>query len=138
MINFLALLGWNPGTEQELFSLEELVPLFDITKCSKAGAKFAYDKGIWFNHEYILKKSAEEIARLFFPIVKEHCPDETLERVTQVTAMMKDRVSFVKELWPLCSFFFEAPTAYDEKTAKKRWKEDSAPRSVGKRTLHRS
>ena len=126
VINFLALLGWNPGTEQELFSLEELVPLFDITKCSKAGAKFAYDKGIWFNHEYILKKSAEEIAQLFFPIVKEHCPDETLARVTAVTAMMKDRVSFVKELWPLCSFFFVAPEAYDEKTAKKRWKEDSA------------
>ena len=126
VINFLALLGWNPGTEQELFTLDELVPLFDITKCSKAGAKFAYDKGIWFNHEYILKKSAEEIAQLFFPIVKEHCPDETLDRVTAVTAMMKDRVSFVKELWPLCSFFFEAPQAYDEKTAKKRWKEDSA------------
>ena len=126
VINFLALLGWNPGTEQELFTLDELVPLFDISKCSKAGAKFAYDKGIWFNHEYILKKSAEEIAVLFYPIVKEHCPDETLERVTMVTAMMKDRVSFVKELWPLCSFFFVAPTAYDEKTAKKRWKEDSA------------
>ena len=114
VINFLALLGWNPGTEQEIFSLDELVPLF------------AYDKGIWFNHEYILMKSAEEIAQLFFPIVKDHCPDETLERVTAVTAMMKDRVSFVKELWPLCSFFFEAPTTYDEKTAKKRWKEDSA------------
>ena len=126
VINFLALLGRNPGTEQEIFSLAELVPLFDITKCSKAGAKFAYDKGIWFNHEYILMKSAEEIAELFFPIVKEHCPDETLERVTKVTAMMKDRVSFVKELWPLCSFFFEAPTEYDEKTVKKRWKEDSA------------
>ena len=126
VINFLALLGWNPGTEQEIFSLDELVPLFDISKCSKAGAKFAYDKGIWFNHEYILKKSAEEIAELFFPIVKEHCPEETLERVVAVTAMMKDRVSFVKELWPLCSFFFVAPTEYDEKTAKKRWKEDSA------------
>ena len=126
VINFLALLGWNPGTEQEMFTLDERVPLFDITKCSKAGAKFAYDKGIWFNHEYILKKSAEEIAALFFPIVKEHCPDETIERVTAVTAMMKDRVNFVKELWPLCSFFFEAPTEYDEKTAKKRWKEDSA------------
>ncbi len=144
VVNFLALLGWNPGTEQELFTLEELVPLFDISKCSKAGAKFAYDKGIWFNHEYILKKSAEEIAQLFFPIVKEHLTPlssskgdttaspwggsegVTLERVTQVTAMMKDRVSFVKELWPLCSFFFVAPTEYDEKTVKKRWKEDSA------------
>ena len=126
VINFLALLGWNPGTEQEIFSLDELVQLFDISKCSKAGAKFAYDKGIWFNHEYILKKSNEEIAALFEPIVKEHCPQETFERVLQVTAMMKDRVSFVKELWPLCSFFFEAPTEYDEKTVKKRWKEDSA------------
>jgi glutamyl-tRNA synthetase len=126
VINFLALLGWNPGTEQELFTLDELVPLFDITKCSKAGARFAYEKGIWFNHEYILKKPVEEIAQLFFPIVKEHCPHETLERVTAVTAMMKDRVSFVKELWPLCSFFFEAPMSYDEKTVKKRWKEDSA------------
>jgi len=96
--------------------------LFDITKCSKAGAKFAYDKGIWFNHEYILKKSADEIAALFLPIVREHCPEETLERVTEVTRMMKDRVNFVKELWPLCSFFFVAPTEYDEKTVKKRWK----------------
>ncbi len=126
VINFLALLGWNPGTEQELYTLDELVPLFDITKCSKAGAKFAYDKGIWFNHEYILKKSPEEIARLWLPEVQQHCPQETLKRVTKVCEMMKDRVSFVKELWPLCSFFFVAPTEYDEKTAKKRWKEDSA------------
>ena len=126
VINFLALLGWNPGTEQELFTLDELVPLFDISKCSKAGAKFAYEKAIWFNHEYILKKSNEEIAALFEPIVKEHCPNETSERILQVTAMMKDRVSFVHELWPLCSFFFVAPTEYDEKTAKKRWKDDSA------------
>ena len=126
VVNFLALLGWNPGGEQELFSLSELVPLFDITKCSKAGAKFAYEKGIWFNHEYILRKSAEEIAGLFEPICREHGVGDSIERITQVVAMMKDRVSFVKELWPLCSFFFEAPTAYDEKTVKKRWKEDSA------------
>ncbi|MGX8695498.1 MAG: glutamate--tRNA ligase family protein, partial [Prevotella sp.] len=126
VVNFLALLGWNPGGEQELFTLDELVPLFDITKCSKAGAKFAYEKGIWFNHEYILKKSAEEIATLWEPVCHEHGVQEPLERITQVVAMMKDRVSFVKELWPLCSFFFEAPVSYDEKTVKKRWKEDSA------------
>ena len=126
VVNFLALLGWNPGTEQELFTLDELVPVFDITKCSKAGAKFAYEKGIWFNHEYILKKSAEEIAAIWEPECREHGVKDSLERITQVVAMMKDRVSFVKELWPLCSFFFEAPTQYDEKTAKKRWKEDSA------------
>jgi glutamyl-tRNA synthetase len=121
VVNFLALLGWNPGTEQEMFTLDELVPLFDITKCSKAGAKFAYEKGIWFNHEYILKKSAEEIGRLFEPICREHGVREPLERIVKVCAMMKDRVNFVQELWPLCSFFFEAPTSYDEKTAKKRW-----------------
>ena len=90
VINFLALLGWNPGGEQEIFSLDELVPLFDITKCSKAGAKFAYEKAIWFNHEYILKKSNEEIAALFEPIVKEHCPNETSERILEVTRMMKE------------------------------------------------
>lgn len=125
VVNFLALLGWNPGTEQEIFSLEELVEAFDITRCSKAGAKFDYQKGIWFNHEYILMKSDEEIAGLFAPIVANNGIDESMERITKVVHMMKDRVSFVKELWPLCSFFFIAPTTYDEKTAKKRWKESS-------------
>lgn len=126
VINFLAFLGWNPGTERELYSLDELVGLFDISKCSKAGARFDYQKGIWFNHEYILNKSAEEIAEVFAPMVKAHGIDETMERITQVVAMMKDRVNFVHELWALCSFFFVAPTGYDEKTRKKRWKEDSA------------
>lgn len=126
VVNFLALLGWNPGTEQELFSLDELVKQFDIHKCSKSGAKFDYQKGMWFNHEYILRKSNEEIARLFAPIVANNGVDESMERITKVVSMMKDRVSFVKELWPLCSFFFIAPLEYDEKTVKKRWKADSA------------
>ena len=126
VVNFLALLGWNPGTEQELFSLEELVNAFDITKCSKSGAKFDYQKGMWFNHEYILRKSDDEIAQLFAPIVANNGVEATMEQVTQVVHMMKDRVSFVKELWELCSFFFIAPTSYDEKTVKKRWKEYSA------------
>ena len=126
VVNFLALLGWNPGTEQELFTLDELVEAFDIHKCSKAGARFDYQKGIWFNHEYMLKKSNEEVANLFAPIVANNGVDETMERITKVVAMMKDRVNFVKELWPLCSFFFIAPTEYDEKTVKKRWKAYSA------------
>lgn len=126
VVNFLALLGWNPGTEQELFSLEELVKAFDITKCSKSGAKFDYQKGMWFNHEYILRKSDDEIAQLFAPIVANNGVEATMGQVTQVVHMMKDRVSFVKELWELCSFFFIAPTSYDEKTVKKRWKEYSA------------
>ena len=125
VINFLALLGWNPGTEQEMFTLQQLVEAFDISKCSKAGAKFDYQKGIWFNHEYILQKSDDEIAELFAPIVANNGVDESLERITQVVHMMKDRVNFVKELWPLCSFFFLPPIEYDEKTVKKRWKEDS-------------
>lgn len=126
VINFLALLGWNPGTEQELFSLDELVSLFDITKCSKSGARYDFQKGIWFNHEYILRKSSEEIAQLFAPIVANNGVEESMERITKVVSMMKDRVNFVKELWDLCSFFFIAPTEYDEKTVKKRWKADSA------------
>ena len=125
VINFLALLGWNPGTEQEMFTLDELVQAFDISRCSKAGAKFDYQKGIWFNHEYILKKSNEEIAQLFAPIVANNGIDEPMERIVEVVRMMKDRVSFVKELWPLCSFFFIPPVEYDEKTVRKRWKEYS-------------
>ena len=126
VINFLAFLGWNPGTEREMYSLDELVPLFDITKCSKAGARFDYQKGIWFNHEYILQKTPSEIAELFAPIVRANGVETSIERVTKVVEMMQDRVNFVKELWPLCSFFFVAPTEYDEKTRKKRRKEDSA------------
>ena len=126
VVNFLALLGWNPGTEQELFSLEELVEAFDISKCSKSGAKFDYQKGIWFNHEYILRKRNEEIADLFAPIVANNGVDESMERIRTVVSLMKDRVSFVRELWDLCSFFFLPPTEYDEKTVRKRWKEYSA------------
>ena len=126
VVNFLALLGWNPGTEQELFSLDELVDVFDISRCSKAGAKFDFQKGIWFNHEYILRKSDDEIAALFAPIVADNGVNESMERITEVVHMMKDRVNFVNELWPLCSFFFVQPSDYDEKTVKKRWKEYSA------------
>ncbi len=126
VVNFLALLGWNPGTEQELFTLDQLVEAFDISKCSKAGAKFDYKKGIWFNHEYMLQKNDDEVARLFAPIVANNGVDATLEQVTQVVHMMKDRVNFIDELWPLCSFFFIAPSEYDAKTVKKRWKEYSA------------
>ncbi|MBP3775126.1 MAG: glutamate--tRNA ligase [Bacteroidaceae bacterium] len=126
VINFLALLGWNPGTEQEIFSLSELVEAFDLNRCSKAGAKFDYVKGTWFNHEYILQKSDDEIAPIFDKILKDNGIDEPLERVKQVVSMMKNRINFVHDLWPLCQFFFVPPTGYDEKTVKKRWKEDSA------------
>lgn len=125
VINFLALLGWNPGTDEELLSLEELSKSFDITRCQKSGARFDYQKAVWFNHEYMLRKTDVEIARQFAPIVAGYGVDESMDRVTAVVHMMKDRVNFVEELWPLCSFFFIAPTAYDEKTVRKRWKTDS-------------
>ena len=125
IINFLALLGWNPGTDEEMFSLSQLVQRFDLGRCSKSGARFDYQKCIWFNHEYMRHKSDEEVANLFAPVVAGNGVEESMERITQVVAMMKDRVNFVKELWPLCSFFFIAPMTYDEKTVKKRWKADS-------------
>ncbi len=126
LVNFLALLGWNPGTEQELMSMDELISLFDLTKCSKSGARFDFQKGIWFNHEYMRMKSSEEIAQLFAPVVAGNGAEEPMGRIVKVVDMMKDRVSFVKELWPLCSFFFFPPQTYDEKTVRKRWKPDSA------------
>ena len=102
--------------------MDELTHLFDISKCQKAGARFDFQKAAWFNHEYMLHKSDDEIAQLFAPIVAGNGVEEPLTRITQVVHMMKDRVSFVGELWPLCSFFFIAPTTYDEKTTRKRWK----------------
>ena len=126
VINFLALLGWNPGTEQELFSMEELIEAFDLDKCSKSGAKFAFEKAKWFNHEYILNMSDEKIADSFAPIVIGNGVDAPMEDIVKVVHMMKGRVNFVNELWDICDFFFIAPTSYDEKTVKKRWKEYSA------------
>lgn len=126
VINFLALLGWNPGTEQEIFSLGELINLFDLNRCSKAGAKFDYVKAAWFNHEYILRKNDNEIAPIFDIILKKNHINAPIERIEQVVGLMKNRINFVKELWPLCKFFFVAPEEYDEKTTKKRWKKDSA------------
>ena len=126
VVNFLALLGWNPGNDEELLSMDDLVRLFDLTKCSKAGAKFDYVKGQWFNHEYILNSDDEKLAPTFADILRDNGIEAPMESVVRVVGLMKGRVNFVKELWPLCSFFFVAPTTYDEKTAKKRWKDFSA------------
>ena len=126
VVNFLALLGWNPGDDVEMMSLEELVNKFDLSKCSKAGARFDYKKMVWFNHEYILQKSDREIAEIFMNVVKQHGVDTTLEHLETIVSLMKGRVNFVHELWDASNFYFEAPQTYDEKTAKKRWKEDSA------------
>lgn len=126
VINFLALLGWNPGDDVELMSMDDLISKFDLSKCSKAGARFDYKKMIWFNHEYILKKTDKEIAQIFMPTVREHGVDTTMEVLEKIVSLMKGRVNFVHELWEACSFYFVAPAEYDEKTVKKRWKSDSA------------
>lgn len=125
VINFLALLGWNPGNDKEIMSLDELIEEFSLEKCSKSGAKFDYEKGKWFNHQYIQLRPNSEIANIFYPLLEEKGVDVSIDYVETVVALVKERVSFVKELWDQSSFFFVAPTSYDEKVVKKRWKEDS-------------
>lgn len=126
VVNFLALLGWNPGDDQEIMSMEELISKFSLENCSRSGAKFDYEKGKWFNHQYILKKDNKDIAALFIPELEAQGVKSDMAYVEKVVGLMKERVSFVKELWDQTSFFFIAPETYDEKTAKKRWKQDSA------------
>ena len=106
--------------------MEDLVNLFSLNHCSKSGAKFDYEKGKWFNHKYIQMKSNEEIAEMFEPILAEKGVSAPKETIVKIVSLTKERVNFVKELWDHASFFFVAPTSYDEKTRKKRWKEDSA------------
>ena len=127
VVNFLALLGWNPGNDQELMSMDELIKLFDLNNCSKSGAKFDYEKGKWFNHQYIQKRSNKEIAEMFIPVLKSNgIENADIAYVEKVVGMMKERVNFVPELWGQAYYFFVTPTEYDEKVRKKRWKEDSA------------
>lgn len=125
VVNFLALLGWNPGNDQEIMSMDELINLFSLEHCSKSGAKFNYEKGKWFNHQYIQLKSNKEVAELFTPYLQEHNVTASADYVEIVVGLVKERVNFVKELWDQSSFFFQAPSTYDEKTVKKRWKEDT-------------
>ena len=127
VVNFLALLGWNPGNDQELMTMDELIRLFDLNHCSKSGAKFDYEKGKWFNHQYIQKRSDKDIAKMFVPTLEQHGISGTdIAYVEKIAGMMKERVNFAHELWDQTYYFFIAPTEFDEKTRKKRWKEDSA------------
>ena len=133
VINFLALLGWNPGNDQEVMSMDELVKLFDLSHCSKSGAKFDYKKGTWFNHEYIMMKPDAELAQLFKPVLAANGVDAAAYSdayLAKVVSLVKGRVNFVKELWDQSRFFFAAPTQYAEKDVKKRWSEDT-PRIMG-------
>ncbi|NLD23714.1 MAG: glutamate--tRNA ligase, partial [Bacteroidales bacterium] len=125
IINFLAFLGWNPGTEQELFSIDELIEAFSFERCSKSGAKFDLEKAKWYNHQYIMKMQDEEVAKLFNPILNEKRIDAPFDKIVGIVAMIKERVHFIEELWDQSSFFFITPKSYDEKTVRKRWKKDS-------------
>ncbi len=124
VINFLALLGWNDGTDQELFSLEELVEKFDLNRVHKAGAKFDPDKNKWFNHQYLQKQTNDILAKAFAPFVYEKGIDTDYASLVKIVSLIKERANFVSEFWDLSSFFFEAPTTYDEKAAK-NWNADT-------------
>ena len=126
VINFLALLGWNDGTEQEIFSLDELVQKFDLNRIHKAGAKFDPEKNKWFNHQYLIGKSDESLAKAFEKDVINRIGkcDFSFVEMTKIVSLIKERAHFVNEFWDLADYFFEAPSSYDEKAAK-NWKEET-------------
>ena len=148
VVNFLALLGWNPGEgHEEMMTLDEMVSLFDLSKCSKSGARFDYVKGMWFNHQYLMQQPAEAWTPDFDKILRENGIESTPEREAQVVEMMKMKVieyvdgennkkkrniSFVSDLWPLCRFFFVAPETYDkeDKFVRKNWKEGTTAQEM--------
>jgi len=125
-INMLSLLGWNPGTEQELFSIEELITTFDLSRVSKSGAKFSLDKTNWFNQQYLQKKTDAELALLFSVILKNKKIKSSEGYVEKVVSLIKERAVFVKGFWSLSSYFFKTPEDYNEKASKKQWKEGTS------------
>jgi len=124
-LNILAFLGWNPGTEQEFFTLEELIEAFTLERIVKSGSRFDPEKAKWFNKHYFQQKPENELVELFKPVLQEKGISAPDEKIIKVIAEIKERCEFVKDIWEQGSFFFEAPTEYDEKTVKKRWKEDT-------------
>ena len=128
VVNFLALLGWNPGDDTEVMSMDELIAKFSLEHCSKAGAKFAFEKGKWFNHTYLQNIGDSELAELFKPVLRAHGvnPDDfSDEYITRAVALVKGRINFVNDLWDNARFFFSAPTEYEAKSVKKRWSEET-------------
>ena len=129
VVNFLALLGWNPGDDRELLNMDELIRDFSFDNCSKSGAKFAYEKGKWFNHEYLMTMDDNRLAQLFKPVLEANgvnAADFSDEYIAKAVSLVKSRINFVKDLWEQARFFFAAPTEYAEKDVKKRWKDDTA------------
>lgn len=133
VVNFLALLGWNPGDDTEIMTMQELIDKFSFEHCSKAGAKFAFEKGKWFNHQYLQQLDDMTLAGLFKPVLEKHGvnpADFSDEYIARAVGMVKSRINFVSDLWDQAGFFFAAPTAYEPKAVKKRWSEDM-PRIMG-------
>ena len=126
VVNFLALLGWNPGDDSEMMDMDTLTEKFSLEHCSKAGAKFDYKKGMWFNHEYLLNTPDAEVAELFMPLLKEHGVEADKEYVARAMALVKGRANLIPDLWKEADFFFVAPEEYAPKDVKKRWKEGMA------------
>jgi glutamyl-tRNA synthetase len=124
-VNIMAFLGWNPGTEQEIFSMDELIKSFDLERVGKAGARFDPEKARWFNHQHLQIKSNEELAALFQELLGQKGIEVSKDFVVKVVALIKDRANFVNDFWEQASFFFEAPKEYDAKMVKKRWKENT-------------
>jgi len=125
LVNILAFLGWNPGTEKEQYSMDELIQDFSIERISKSGAKFDLEKAKWFNHQYLIHKSDAELAESFNLILKEKGINANLEYVTTICGLMKERVHFVSEFWTQAHFFFQAPESYDPDVIKKKWKAET-------------
>ncbi len=127
VVNFLALLGWNPGDDNEIMSMDELIQRFSLEHCSRSGARFDYEKGRWFNHEYLMRMPDKELAELFKPVLRANGvnPDDfSDEYIARAVGMVKSRIHFVDELWNQAKFFFTAPTEYAPKDVKKRWNEE--------------
>ena len=124
VINFLALLGWNDGTEKELFNLEELVESFDLNRVHKAGAKFDPEKNKWFNHQYLIRQDDSLLAKAFAPTLIEKGITISDDKLTKIVSLIKERAHFVSEFWEMSDFFFVAPADYDEK-ASKNWKAET-------------
>ncbi|NMD16379.1 MAG: glutamate--tRNA ligase, partial [Bacteroidales bacterium] len=125
-INMLALLGWNPGTEQEIFSLDELIDAFSLERVGKSGSRFDPEKAKWFNQQYLRKRSDDELTQEFIPILKNLGVDCSWEYVKESIHLVRERVSFVKEIWDQGWFFFKPPEKYDEEVIKKRWKPETS------------
>lgn len=127
VVNFLALLGWNPGDDTEVMNVDELISKFSFAHCSRSGAKFAFDKAKWFNHTYLQAMDDKALADLFKPVLEAHGvnpADFSDEYIARAVGLVKSRINFVGDLWDNARFFFVAPTEYDPKAVKKRWSAD--------------